>query len=412
MARPAAEVVLGVGGGIAAYKSCLLLRTLSESGLGVTVVPTQASLHFVGAATWEALSGRPARHDVFDDVPAVPHVALGRTADLVVVAPATADLLARTAHGLAGDLLGNVLLTATCPVLLVPAMHTEMWLNPATRTNVETLRGRGITVMEPSSGRLTGADSGVGRLPEPDDIAAAVRQMLGVPGPLPRDLDGRRVVVTAGGTREYLDPVRFIGNRSSGRQGWALARAAALRGADVTLVTGPTEMTDPAGITTIRVTSAEQLREETLNRSKGAAAVVMAAAVADFRPSSRSAVKIKKTADPSHVPDVELVRNPDVLAELSDPGRPGRSEQVVVGFAAETGGGERSVLELGQAKLAAKGCDLLVVNRVGDGYGFEQDENEAVLLGTDGWQQQVPMTSKDVLARHVWDAVADRLRVS
>ncbi|MFB9376303.1 bifunctional phosphopantothenoylcysteine decarboxylase/phosphopantothenate--cysteine ligase CoaBC [Kineococcus gynurae] len=401
------RVVLGVAGGIAAYKAAILLRELSESGLDVRVVPTAAAEHFVGRATWEALSGHPVRTDVWSDVADVPHVRIGREADLVVVAPATADLLARAAHGLADDLLTNVLLTATCPVLLVPAMHTEMWLNPATVANVARLRSRGITVLDPASGRLTGADSGPGRLPEPPEIAAAARRLLGV-GARRRDLAGRRVVVSAGGTREPLDPVRFLGNRSSGRQGVALAAAAAARGAAVTLVAAHLEVPLPSGVDVVAVGTAEQLREAVVTAATGADVVVMAAAVADFRPAERAEAKIKKTDDPAADPEIRLVRNPDVLRGLVE-ARAGARTPVVVGFAAETGDPGRSVLQLGREKLARKGCDLLVLNEVGETRGFATPTNAVTLLGADGTEREVAETSKDVVAELVLDAVVPML---
>jgi phosphopantothenoylcysteine decarboxylase / phosphopantothenate---cysteine ligase len=284
------RVVLGVAGGIAAYKACLLLRLLTESGHDVTVVPTAAALEFVGAPTWAALSGRPVASTVWENAESVPHVRLGREADLVVVAPATADLLARAAHGLADDLLTNTLLTARCPVVLAPAMHTEMWLHPATQANVATLRSRGVVVLDPASGRLTGADTGPGRLPEPEAILQAALSLLrrgpqAGPGAV-ADLAGRRVVVSAGGTREPLDPVRYLGNRSSGRQGFALAATAAARGAKVTLVAANTELPAPAGAEVVAVGTTAELRAAVLDAAAGADAVVMAAAVADFRPAS------------------------------------------------------------------------------------------------------------------------------
>jgi phosphopantothenoylcysteine decarboxylase/phosphopantothenate--cysteine ligase len=412
------RVVLGVGGGIAAYKAALLLRLLTESGHDVRVVPTASALQFVGAPTWAALSGHPVRTSVWDDVDQVPHVAIGREADLVVVAPATADLLARAAHGLADDLLTNTLLTARCPVLMAPAMHTEMWLHAATQANVATLRERGVHVLDPASGRLTGADTGPGRLPEPEEIFAAARALLAEgAGPDPAwstpadtDLAGRRLVVSAGGTREHLDPVRFLGNRSSGRQGYALAATAASRGATVTLVAANAALPDPDGVTVVPVTSARELREAVLAAAEDADAVVMAAAVADFRPRDTSQTKIKKggAGEPT---EITLVRNPDVLAELAAESRR-RPGQVVVGFAAETGDAEGDVLAHGRAKLARKGCDLLVVNEVGEvGHptGFEGAQNAAVVLGSDGTETPVPLGSKEALAQIVWDLVAARL---
>nr|WP_245876881.1 bifunctional phosphopantothenoylcysteine decarboxylase/phosphopantothenate--cysteine ligase CoaBC [Streptomyces uncialis] len=398
-ARP--RVVLGVSGGIAAYKACELLRRLTESGHDVRVVPTQSALHFVGAATWSALSGHPVATEVWSDVHEVPHVRIGQGADLVVVAPATADLLAKAAHGLADDLLTNTLLTARCPVVLVPAMHTEMWEHPATQENVATLRRRGAVVVEPAVGRLTGADTGKGRLPDPGEIFEVCRRVLarGVREP---DLTGRHVVISAGGTREPLDPVRFLGNRSSGKQGYALARTAAARGARVTLIAAnTTALPDPAGVDLVPVGTAVQLREAVLKAAADADAVVMAAAVADFRPAVYAAGKIKKRDGQDPEP-ISLVRNPDILAEISrDRARPG---QVVVGFAAETD----DVLANGRAKLRRKGCDLLVVNEVGESKTFGEAESEAVVLGADGSETPVPFGPKEVLSDTVWDLVTDR----
>ncbi|HEY2765134.1 MAG TPA: bifunctional phosphopantothenoylcysteine decarboxylase/phosphopantothenate--cysteine ligase CoaBC [Pseudonocardiaceae bacterium] len=400
------RIVLGVGGGIAAYKICDVLRRLTEAGHEVHVVPTEAALRFVGVATWEALSGFPVRQTVFADVPEVPHVRLGQTADLVLVAPATADLLARSAHGRADDLLTATLLTARCPVLLVPAMHTEMWEHPATVHNVEVLRCRGTVVAEPARGRLTGADSGVGRLPEPAQIAELATLLLNRRDALSRDLAGRHVVVSAGGTREPLDPVRFLGNRSSGRQGYALAQVAAQRGARVTLVAAHTaDLADPAGVEVLRVGTAKQLAQTVLAAAADADAVVMAAAVADFRPAAPRPEKIKKSGTE---PDpVALKLNPDVLAELVSR-RP--AGQIVVGFAAETGDAGGDALAHGRAKLTRKGCDLLVVNLVGDGRAFDIETNSGWLLGDDGVETVLPEGPKALLAAQVWDAVSARLK--
>jgi len=399
------RVVLGVGGGIAAYKACELLRRFSESGHDVTVVPTASALQFVGAPTWAALSGKPVASDVWSGVHEVPHVRIGQSADLVVVAPTTADLLAKAAHGLADDLLTNTLLTARCPVVLAPAMHTEMWEHPATQANVATLRSRGVVVLEPAEGRLTGADTGKGRLPEPVEIFGAALEVLARGGAAP-DLVGRRVVVSAGGTREPLDPVRFLGNRSSGLQGYALARAAAARGAEVVLVAANTALPDPAGVQVVAVETTAELRDAVLEAAATADAVVMAAAPADFRPTTVSGTKIKK-ADDGSAPSIVLEQNPDVLRELAaDRRRPG---QVVVGFAAETGDGTSSVLDLARAKLTRKGCDLLVVNDVGGGKVFGSADNEAVLLGADGSATEVPRGSKAAVARAIWDAVVPLL---
>jgi phosphopantothenoylcysteine decarboxylase / phosphopantothenate---cysteine ligase len=400
------RIMLGIGGGIAAYKACEVLRRLTKVGYQVRVIPTEAALRFVGAPTWEALSGLPVHRDLFVDVLEVPHVRLGQAADLVLVAPATADLLARAAHGRADDLLCATLLTARCPVLLVPAMHTEMWEHPATVHNVAVLRSRGTVVAQPAFGRLTGADSGAGRLPEPAEIVDLATLLLYRADALPSDLTGRHVVISAGGTREPLDPVRYLGNRSSGRQGYALARVAAQRGARVTLVAAHTpDLTDPAGVEVVGVGTARQMREAVLTAAPHADAVVMAAAVADFRPANPYPSKIKKAgADPD---PVSLVVNPDILVELV---RSRPEGQVVVGFAAETGDSEGDVLTHGRAKLARKGCDLLVVNAVGEGGAFEVDHNTGWLLGDDGVETELPEGPKSLLASYVWDAVAARLK--
>ncbi len=397
-----ARVVLGVAGGIAAYKACELLRLFTESGHAVRVVPTRAALAFVGAPTWAALSGRDVSAEVWDDVSDVPHVRIGQAADLVVVAPATADLLARAATGQADDLLTNTLLTARCPVVFAPAMHTEMWEHPATRANVATLRGRGALVLPPAVGRLTGADTGPGRLPDPEEIFAVCLRVLarGLERAGP-DLTGRRVVVSAGGTREPLDPVRFLGNRSSGRQGYALARTALARGAEVVLVAANVALPDPAGAKVVPVGSAEELRAAVREAAADADVVVMAAAVADFRPVTRAAGKIKKTGAAPE--PIALTTNPDILAELSA-ARP-RAGQVVVGFAAETD----DAITNGRVKLARKGCDLLVVNEVGDGRGFGTADNAAVILAADGGETVVPRGPKEAVADALWDAVVARL---
>jgi phosphopantothenoylcysteine decarboxylase/phosphopantothenate--cysteine ligase len=413
------RVVLGVSGGIAAYKAALVLRLLTEAGHVVTVVPTAAALRFVGAPTWEALSGRPVSSEVWDEVPAVNHVRLGQEADLVLVAPATADLLARAAHGLADDLLTTTLLTARCPVVLAPAMHTEMWTHPATVANVSTLRERGVTVLDPASGRLTGRDSGPGRLPDPEDIVAAA--LAAVPGPTPSpeeggagDLRGRHVVVTAGGTREPLDPVRFLGNRSSGKQGYAVAEEAAARGAKVTVVAANVALPAPPGCEVRPVGSARELEATLLAVLDAGAvdAVVMAAAVADFRPAHYAGTKIKKSHDHAgddSAPVVELVRNPDILAALVTR-RAGGSRPYLVGFAAETGDETGDVLSLARAKLRRKGCDLLVANEVGPDKAFGQDDNTVHLLrpGTDEVVTVGP-TSKAEVASALWDLVAPEL---
>jgi phosphopantothenoylcysteine decarboxylase / phosphopantothenate---cysteine ligase len=395
-----ARVVLGVGAGIAAYKSCELLRLLTESGHRVRVVPTPDALRFVGEATWAALSGEPVATDTWTDVSEVPHVRLGQSAGLVLVAPATADLLARAAAGMAGDLLTATLLTARCPVLYAPAMHTEMWEHPATQANVSLLRSRGAIVLEPAVGRLTGTDSGAGRLPDPAEIFAVAIRLL-ARGRLGQDLAGRRVVVSAGGTREELDPVRFLGNWSTGSQGYALARTAVARGAEVTVVAANVALADPAGANVVRVISAREMRDAVRAAAAGADAVVMAAAVADYRPAAHSAAKIKKDVLPPE--PLRLVENPDILAELSAHRGPG---QVLVGFAAETDPSEQAA----RAKLARKGCDFLVVNPVGDGRGFGAGDNEATVYGADGTVTHVPRGPKEALADVVWDLVAANLK--
>jgi phosphopantothenoylcysteine decarboxylase / phosphopantothenate---cysteine ligase len=393
------RVVLGVGAGIAAYKACELLRLLTESGHQVRVVPTPDALRFVGEVTWAALSGQPVTTDAWTGVSDVPHVRLGQTADLVVVAPATADLMARAAAGMAGDLLTATLLTARCPVLYAPAMHTEMWEHPATQANVALLRDRGAVVLEPATGRLTGKDSGPGRLPEPDAIFAVATRLL-ARGTLVPDLAGRRVVVSAGGTREELDPVRFIGNWSTGTQGYALASTAAARGAEVIVVAANVTLPDPAGAKVTRVVSAREMHDAVQAAAAGADAVVMAAAVADYRPAARSPAKIKKDGRPPE--PVELTENPDILAGLA---AVRNAQQILVGFAAETD----TSPEAARAKLARKGCDLLVVNPVGNGLGFGTPDNEAVVYGADGTVTPIPRGPKEVLADVVWDLVVARL---
>jgi phosphopantothenoylcysteine decarboxylase/phosphopantothenate--cysteine ligase len=399
------RVVLGVSGGIAAYKAATLLRHFTESGHDVTVVPTAAALEFVGAPTWAALSGKPVSADVWAGVHEVPHVRIGQMADLLVVAPATADLMSKAAHGLADDLLTNTLLTARCPVVFAPAMHTEMWEHAATRANVATLRERGAVVIEPAEGRLTGADTGKGRFPEPEEIFEIALEVA-ARGHIGPDLAGRHVVVSAGGTREYLDPVRFLGNRSSGLQGYALARAAASRGAEVTLVAANVSLPDPVGVKVVRVETTAQLREEVVAAAASADAVVMAAAPADFRPTGVSGSKIKKSDDGS-APVIQLTQNPDILHEISHART--RTGQVIVGFAAETGDATGSVLDHARAKLARKGCDLLVVNDVSGGAVFGSPDNEAVVLSPTGEPLVVPRGTKSALAHVIWDQVARQL---
>jgi phosphopantothenoylcysteine decarboxylase / phosphopantothenate---cysteine ligase len=404
------RVVVGVAGGIAAYKACSVVRQLTEAGHSVRVVPTESALKFVGAATFEALSGQPVRTGVFEDVNEVPHVRIGQEADLVVVAPATADLLARAVAGRGDDLLTATLLTARCPVLFAPAMHTEMWFHPATVDNVATLRRRGAVVLEPASGRLTGADSGAGRLPEPEEITTFAQLLLDRPDALPHDLAGVKVLVTAGGTREPIDPVRFIGNRSSGKQGYAMARVAAQRGADVTLIAGNTAgLVDPAGVEVVHIGSAGQLRDAVSKHAPDANVLVMAAAVADFRPTHVAATKIKKSADASaDAPTIELTRTDDVLAGTVRARTDGQlpNMRAIVGFAAETGDANGDVLFHARAKLERKGCDLLVVNAVGEGRAFEVDNNDGWLLAADGNEAALEHGSKTLMASRIVDAIA------
>ncbi|ORB68657.1 bifunctional phosphopantothenoylcysteine decarboxylase/phosphopantothenate--cysteine ligase CoaBC [Mycolicibacterium tusciae] len=403
------RIIVGVAGGIAAYKAATVVRQLTEAGHAVRVVPTESALRFIGAATFEALSGNPVHTGVWDDVHEVPHVRIGQEADLVVVAPATADLLARAVAGRADDLLTATLLTARCPVLFAPAMHTEMWLHPATQHNVATLRRRGAVVLEPASGRLTGADSGAGRLPEAEEISTLAHLLLERGDALPYDMAGVKVLVTAGGTREPIDPVRFIGNRSSGKQGYAMARVMAQRGADVTLIAGNTAgLIDPAGVEVVHIGSAAQLRDAVSKHAPDAHVLVMAAAVADFRPSQVETNKIKKSADPdAATPVIELTRTDDVLAGAVRARTDGQlpNMRAIVGFAAETGDANGDVLFHARTKLQRKGCDLLVVNAVGENRAFEVDNNDGWLLAADGTESALEHGSKTLMASRIVDAI-------
>jgi len=405
------RVLLGVTGGIAAYKVALVLRRLREDGHSVRVIPTVASLNFVGRATWEALSGQPATTDTFEDVPSVAHVRLGQQADIVLVAPATADFLASMAHGSAKDLLGNALLATQAPVVIAPAMHTEMWANAATEANVTTLRGRGVHVIEPAVGRLTGADSGPGRLPEPEELVAAlyaVAKGRGIdPSPTTAtpthawgDLTGMRIVISAGGTHEPVDAVRFLGNRSSGHQGLALAQAAAERGAVVSVVAANVVLPMGEGIGRVDVETSAQLADAVKGLAGAADVVIMAAAVADFRPREVRSSKIKKTGDGSLT--LELVATEDILAELVATRTVG---QTVVGFAAETGDDSATVLEHGAHKARRKGADLLVVNAVGEGIGFGDVTNSVTMLDAAGEVVSRAQGSKLAVAHFVLDGI-------
>lgn len=400
-------VLVGVGGGIAAYKACALVRYFTEAGHDVHVVPTESALRFVGAATFEALSGNPVSTTVFDAVDEVRHVRLGQDADLMVVAPATADLMARLAQGRADDLLTASALVATCPVVIAPAMHTEMWRHPATRDNVATLRRRGTVVLEPAHGRLTGVDSGAGRLPEPEHVGALALAAQERSGIFRQSLAGRRLLITAGGTHEALDPVRFLGNASSGRQGFALADIAAQRGAQVDLVAAYTDdLPVPSGAEVTRVDSARDLEAAVAERAPGMDAVVMAAAVADYRPASRSDAKLKKGGE-NELSSLALTENPDILKGLVDRRRTGelREDLVIAGFAAETGDDTHSPLDHAQAKLARKGCDLLMCNAVGDGLVFGQQDSAGWILVPDADVIEVASASKLVVAAQILDAL-------
>ena len=395
------QVVVGVAGGIAAYKSCHLVRDFKESGADVRVVPTPNALEFVGAATFEALSGHSVDTGVFSRVDEVQHVRVGQEADLVVIAPATADVIARIAAGRADDLLTATVLVATCPVVIAPAMHTEMWHNAATQANVATLRSRGITVLEPASGRLTGKDTGPGRLLEPRQIAELARTVAST-GPIARTLEGKRVVISAGGTQENIDPVRFIGNRSSGKQGFALAEIAAQRGAQVTVVAGDTDELDaPAGAEVVRVRSTRDLETAMNERVADANVVIMAAAVADFRPEAEATSKLKKGQADDALSTIRLVENPDVLRGIVDKRNARETDAVIVGFAAETD----DVLANGRAKLERKGADLLMVNSVAGGKVFGEERNSGWMLGANGSEVEVPDGTKMEVAVRIWDAI-------
>jgi phosphopantothenoylcysteine decarboxylase / phosphopantothenate---cysteine ligase len=431
-------IVVGITGGIAAYKAVGVIRLLVQQGHDVHVVPTEGALRFVGLPTFEAISRNPVTTSVFDDVAEVRHVALGTRADLVVVAPATADFLARAANGLAGDLLGTTLLATTAPVVVAPAMHPQMWEHPATRANLATLRGRGVHVVGPESGPLTGADSGMGRMSEPDDIVRAALAVVGTgsatgtgagdgdgdgagtggdsAAPAAHadphghgDLAGTTVVVSAGGTREPFDPVRFIGNRSSGRQGVAIAVEAARRGAAVTVVAANVDpgvlQALPDGVVVTPVGTAEQLADAVLGSAESADVIVMTAAVADFRPAEVLDAKLKKDSTGERF-SLELVRNRDVLAELVAARRPG---QLVVGFAAETEPDREQRIELGRQKIARKPADLLVVNHVGWTRGFEQESNAIEVLVPGGQVVRQAAGSKADVAHVILDLVATAL---
>lgn len=456
------RIIVGIGGGIAAYKAAMLLRLFAKNGDEVIAMPTPNATKFVGVPTLEALSGNPVSTDVFDRVPEVNHVRQAEQADAVVIAPATADLLARLAAGRADDLLSSTVLTTHAPVILAPAMHTQMWEHPATQANVQTLRSWGYHVIEPAIGRLTGPDSGPGRMPEPEDIFAVALDVIArfpkgqvhpvyTPGYAPTEplytgteqermaatltsallgqgdsgqaagaseslrgpLAGRLVVITAGGTREALDPVRFLGNRSTGKQGVALAEAARDLGATVHLIGANLEVPAPEGVQVTRVVSALELREATLEASAAADVLIMSAAVADFRPAEFAEFKIKKSADSEDAPVIQLVRNPDILREVvvrrqqaREAGESTLGPKLIVGFAAETGSAEKTPLELGREKLQRKGTDFLAVNTVGVNRGFGTDDNTITLLSTLNDEAPVFSGSKKELSVRLLEHVA------
>jgi phosphopantothenoylcysteine decarboxylase/phosphopantothenate--cysteine ligase len=393
----AREVILGVGGGIAAYKSCDLLRRLQDEGFAVTVVPTPSSLNFVGAATWEALSGRPVTTTVWERVDEVRHVRLGKDAEFNIIAPATADLIARIAHGRADDLLTNTLLASTAPTLIVPAMHPAMWANPATVSNVQLLRQRGYVVMEPDHGRLTGSDVGVGRFPETVRI---LKEFKAITDPV-RDLAGKKVLVTAGGTREALDPIRYIGNRSSGKQGYAIACAAAKRGAIVTLISANNQATQIPGLSVINVESAQEMFDQVDKNFDGCDILVMSAAVSDAKPSQVSANKIKKGA----LLSIDLTANPDIIATVASR----KKSQVVIAFAAET---SLDIAE-GERKLLAKGADILFLNDVAGSEIFGSGHTQGVILVRSSHDvithHEIERISKDTLADLLLDQALHKL---
>ena len=392
------KLLLGVAGGISAYKSCDLLRRLQDEGFIVDVVPTAASLNFVGKATWEALSGRNVVIDLWSDVTNVPHISLAKESDLIVIAPATADLLAKLASGRADDLLTNIVLASTSPKILVPAMHPEMWSNAATVENVKVLKERGFFVVEPDEGRMTGSDFGVGRYPETIKIIEAINKTVKQSA----DLTGKRILITSGGTREPIDPIRFIGNRSSGKQGFALAMAAASRGAQVHLVTANTDLPVIEGITTTAVETAEQMAAVLAVEFPHCDALIMSAAVADAKVSNYSDTKIKKES----LGTVELDKNPDILKSLSQSKKIG---QVIVGFAAETSSNELALEQSGFDKLSSKSLDIIYVNNVSGGAIFGSDKTEGLIIDNQKNVIKVPEISKDTLSDILLDQLVSKL---
>ncbi len=389
------ELILGVGGGISAYKSAELLRRLQDIGFGVTVIPTRSSLNFVGTATWEALSGRPVNSNLWNNVHEVPHIKAARKTDLIVVAPATADLLAKIANGLADDLLTNIILAATAPIVFIPAMHPEMWSNPATIANVKTLRARGALVVEPDEGRMTGEDFGVGRYPEIPRVISEISAFV----ELKSDLLGRKVLITAGGTREAIDPVRFIGNRSSGKQGFALAKAARNRGAQVVLIAANVELEDLPGVRVIRVESTAEMQKILEFEFPNCEILAMAAAVADAKPKVLSVGKLKK----SQLENIELETNPDLLAGMAETKL---DNQIIIAFAAETGDVDISAAA---KKLSYKGADFLFLNNVSDGAIFGSQETAGYIVNKNGSSIKCEKQGKDTLANLLLDHALDKL---
>lgn len=389
------EIVLGVSAGIAAYKSCELLRRLQDHGFLITVVPTESSLNFVGKATWQALSGRDVHTSVWEDSASVSHIAIADQADLILIAPATADVLSRLAQGRADDLLTTTFLAATAPKIIVPAMHPGMWLNAATQDNVKILKERGVIVVEPEFGRLTGADVGIGRFPETKTIIDTVLEVSNTTS----ELIGRKVLVSAGGTLEAIDPVRYIGNRSSGRQGLAIAYEALRLGAEVTIVAGETDFFELPGAKVVSVESAEQMQNAISLEFPEHDVLIMSAAVADAKPASRSDAKLKKDS----LEAIALQRNPDILAAA---GKTKRNNQVLVGFAAET---EMNFVDLGQEKLARKGADFLYVNNVSNGAVFGETITSGALLSADGILETFKEADKHLVARAILRQVAKKL---
>jgi len=392
------ELILGVGGGISAYKSAELLRRLQDIGFGVSVIPTRSSLNFVGTATWEALSGRPIKQNLWENVHEVPHIKIARTANLIVIAPATADLIAKITSGIADDLLTNVVSAASCPIVMVPAMHPEMWLSSANQENVATLRSRGVLVIEPDEGRMTGNDYGLGRYP---DIARIISEISSF-AELKSDLLGKKVLVTAGGTRESIDPVRYIGNHSSGKQGYALAIAARNRGAEVVLISANSTLQDPQGIKIVKVVSAIEMQEVLAKEFQNTSILLMAAAVADARPLVNSNEKIKK----ENFEKIELQSNPDLLKQIGEKRGKG---QVFVAFAAETKAIDDQVIEVAKSKMRSKGADLIFLNDVSNGAIFGEDKTSGILIDSSGVTTKCDVQGKDTLADLLLDRALDKL---